>query len=208
MTTPGSAQSERNARKEFVRDRQRMVITVAICFLAACVVLATLTILGIFKSKEEKATADAGTNYGVAVPCVAKDTTAPSYTTVTLRVLNGTDQSGIARAVSKALNYRGFVIQGVGDFSENNLGRTEIRFGKNGIAQAYTTYAQFNDAILRMDNREDKLVDVVVGSSFYDLNKVDETTATAGSKLTSIKSCTDVAKMKNLPAASKHDAVN
>jgi hypothetical protein len=187
-----------------------MVITVAICFLVACVVVSALILLGVFKSEEEKSVADASTNYGVTAPCVDSKAKAPGYTSITVRVLNGTDKSGIARAVSKSLNYRGFAIQGASDFTENDLARTEIRFGKNGVAQAYTVYAQFNDAILRMDNRTDKLVDVVIGNSFYDLNKTEEVSVTKGATLKSLKGCVSaskLAKSKKLPAAVKHDAV-
>ncbi|MCI1935305.1 MAG: LytR C-terminal domain-containing protein [Bifidobacteriaceae bacterium] len=207
MTTPGSVQSERKARKEFVRDRQRMVITVAVCFLVACVVLATLTILGVFKKEEEKAVVDASTNYGVSAPCIAKDTTAPDYTAITVRVLNGTSKSGLARALGQALANRGFVLQGVSDYQKNDVARTEIRFGEKGLSEAYTLYAQFNDAILRMDNRTDKLVDVIVGETFDDLNDTDQISTTAGTKLTSVGGCVAASKLTDLPAATKHDAV-
>ncbi|MCI1984402.1 MAG: LytR C-terminal domain-containing protein [Bifidobacteriaceae bacterium] len=205
MTTPGSVHSEREARKEFVRDRQRMVITVALIFLVACVVLSTLVLLGVFKSDKEKAVADATTNYGVTVPCVQKASKAPAYGDIRVRVLNGTDKSGIARAVSSALEYRGFAMQAVGDFTKNDVARTEIRFGSKGIKQAYTVYAQFNDAILRMDDRSNTSVDVIVGNTFDDLNTIDEISITKGATLKSVKGCVAVSKIdtKTLPKATK-----
>lgn len=205
MTAPGS---ERQARKEFVRDRQRMVITVAICFLVACVVIATLVLLGVFKTEKEKAVETAETNFGVVAPCVATDSKAAAYTSITLRVMNGTDKSGIGQALGKALTYRGFIVQGVSDFDKNNVKRTEIRFGKNGITQAYTLYSQFNDALLRMDDRSDKWVDVVIGSSFQNLNDADEVTPAVGGKLKSVGDCKAAADITNLPKAGQHTAVN
>jgi hypothetical protein len=205
MTTPGSVHSEREARKEFVRDRQRMVITVALIFLVACVVLSTLVLLGVFKSDKEKAVADASTNYGVTVACVSDGAKAPSYGDISVRVLNGTDKSGIARAVSTALEYRGFSMQAVGDFTKNDVTRTEIRYGTKGITKAYTVYAQFNDAILRMDDRTNTSVDVIVGNSFDDLNAVDQISITKGATLKSIKGCVAASKIntKTLPKALK-----
>lgn len=187
-----------------------MVITVSICFLAVCVVLATLTLLGVFKSEKEKVVADASTNYGVTAPCAAKDSTAADYASITVRILNGTTKSGLARALGQALEYRGFVLQGVSDYSKNNTTRTEIRFGSSAVAEAYTVYAQFNDAILRMDNRTDKLIDVIVGETFDDLNDEDQISVTSGAKLTSLNGCVDAKKLaasKDLPAAIKHTEV-
>ena len=208
MTTPGPSPYGRIARKVFVRDRQRMVITIAISLLAAALVVSILVLLGVFKTTEQKQTEAAVSNYGVAVPCLADGTTAPDTTQITVRVLNGTGMSGIARAVSQALNYRGFVIQGAADFDNHDVTRTEIRFGKNGLAEAYTLYAQFNDALLRMDDRDDKLVDVVIGSSFEDLNDSDQVALSSGADLKSLADCVAVDTMTKLPPASKHDAVN
>jgi hypothetical protein len=184
-----------------------MVITVAIAFLAVCVVVSTLVLLGVFKTEKEKSVADATTNYGVTAPCVADKAEALAYTSITVRVLNGTNKSGIARALSKALNNRGFKLQSVGDFTTDNLARTEIRFGKNGITQAYTVYSQFTDAVLRMDDRTDKLVDVVVGSTFSDIVDEDEVTPAVSGKLSNFTGCVQASTMKDLPKAIKHTAV-
>lgn len=206
------AQDELKARQQFVRDRQTVVFTVAIAFLAVCLVLSLIVFFG-FGGKKAATTAAAQPNYGVQVPCpvagedgVAK---AMATNTITVRVLNGTAKSGIASAVSEALQLRGFSMQTPSNYPGNEVvKRTTIYFGTNTINQAYTLAAQFNDAILQMDDRQDKLIDVVVGSTFSDLNDEKDITLTADKALTKISGCVSADSMKKLPKAVQHDAVN
>ena len=100
-------------------------------------------------------------------------------------MLNGTKFAGFAKAVSDALQNREFNAQTPGNYTKK-VDRTMIVFGKNGVNQAYTVASNFSDAMLVMDDRQDQLVDVVVGATFDNLQD----------------------KMTNLPKASEHDAVN
>ncbi|MFT8593110.1 MAG: LytR C-terminal domain-containing protein [Bifidobacterium sp.] len=207
MTVPKPF-DERQARKQFVRRRQKLVFTITVVILAVAMVFSLLFTLGDL-GKSVKQSVASKPNYGVAVPCAPANSTYVNHPNVTVRVLNGTDKSGLGTAIMEALSNDGFSTQTAGDFpSSTEFTRTEIRFGKNGIANAYTVATEFNDAILRMDDRSDKLVDVIVGSTFNNLKKTTTKTA-SGQKITSIEGCvTDPSTMKNLPKASSHTAVN
>ncbi|MFT8356554.1 LytR C-terminal domain-containing protein [Bifidobacterium aquikefiri] len=207
MTVPKPF-DERQARKQFVRRRQKLVFTITVVVLVVAMVFSLLFALGDLGKTVKQSVANKP-NYGVAVPCAPSNSTYVNHPNVTIRVLNGTDKSGLGTAVMEALNNDGFSTQGAADFpSSHEFTRTEIRFGKNGIANAYTVSTEFSDAILRMDDRSDKLVDVIVGSTFNNLKKTTTKTA-SGQKITSIEGCvTDPSTMKNLPKASSHTAVN
>ncbi|MFR0556908.1 LytR C-terminal domain-containing protein [Pseudoscardovia radai] len=196
--------NEREARKLFVHDRHRMAITIAIAILVLALVISIPTAAGLFDKTSE---AEAVPNYGVTAPCVATGTAAVDPSKITVRVLNGTDKSGLATAVASELQSRGFINQGVDNFPDGVIDRTEIRFGKNAVAEAYTLLGHFNDAILRMDDRQDALIDVVIGESFYDLLDTDQVTTLPGSTLESIKGCVSADSITDLPAAVAHTEV-
>lgn len=207
MATRGSNRSERRARQEYVHDRQKMVVTYALIFLVACLTLALLVCFNVVSVFFGSNTAGPEDNYGVTAPCVPDGATAVEPSEVTVRVLNGTNKSGIAQAVSEALNDRGFAIEGIGN-ANKTYERTEILTGKNTLPQAYTLYAQFSNAILRMDNRTDSLIDVVIGNNFDNLKATDKITVKTGSKLTSIRGCVAADKMTDVPKALPHTPVS
>lgn len=207
MATRGSNRSERRARQEYVHDRQKMVITYAMIFLSACLVLALLVYFNVISVFFNSDTAGPENNYGVTAPCAPEGAVAVEPSDVTVRVLNGTNKSGIALAVSEALNNRGFTTEGVGNAS-TTYERTEILTGKNTLAQAYTLYAQFSNAILRLDNRTDSLIDVVVGNNFDNLRATDKIALKTGAKITSIRGCVAADKIKDVPKALPHTPVS
>ena len=196
--------TEREQRKLYLRARQRMILSATIGFLVVVLIISLIGAFGSFSSSKKKTTT--ATNFGVVAACAVKDSVTMNPSEITVRVLNGTNKTGLATAVGEELHNRGFNLQGVGDFDSSSvLERTEIRFGKNSITQAYTLATNFNDAILRMDNREDNLIDVIVGSSFDDLigtKKVPK----AGSKIESLTNCEDAAQLKDVPQAQEHQA--
>lgn len=205
MTSPEPF-DEREARRQFVRRRQKLVFTIAVAALVIAVAFSALLILGALGKTSQKTAAQLP-NYGVEVPCAPANSTYSNHPDVAVRVLNGTDKSGLGTAVMEALSNRGFSMKGSGDYpSTVEVQRTEILFGKNNIAKAYTVAAQFNDAIMRMDDRSDQLVDVVIGSTFNNLN-TEKSITPAGKAITSIEGCkSDVSTIKNLPKAPQHDA--
>lgn len=200
---------ERLARREFMYQRKRFVLSsvaigVAIAFVLALIVQSHL--FGIAAPR----TPEVDPNYGVEAPCAVKnkDENKASYIdnrAVSIRVLNGTKFRGFARAVGEGLRNRGFNLIEVGN-SETRVKRTTIYFGKQSINEAYTLVANFKDAILRMDDRQDKLIDVVLGATFSNLRPKTDVPA-AGAAINEIRGCAAYNTIKNLPKAANHKPI-
>lgn len=205
-----NSSDERAARKQYVRKKQTIVFGIVGVILAVAMLISLLFFfhvngLGVAKNSTEEA------NYGVVAPCAQQDENkaAPKYPenrTITIRVLNGTQFSGLAQAVGQALEKREFVLQEVGNYSGSDVERTTIQFGAKGINQAYTVARNFPDAVLKMDNRDDELVDVIVGATFNDLVEEEDVPKT-GSEIENITGCKPADQMTKLPQAPEHTPV-
>lgn len=202
--------ARREARRQYMRTRQTTVFS----FVAAVLVVALVISLMFFFHAFGLGTHESAAvqpNYGVVAPCAPKDAAGNTATYVStdkisVRVLNGTQHAGLAQAVGEALDNRKFNITTISSFTSDSLDRTTIYFGINAIPAAYTLASDFTDARMVMDNRKDALIDVAVGATFNDLKDVKNVPA-VGSQIANISGCEDAAKMTNLPAAIKHDAV-
>ena len=204
---------EREARKAYVRRRQRTVFTIIGAILVVALVMSLLVSFGVIKV-DQQARAQSEPNYGVAVPCAAKneDGSAMDWSnnaTVPVEVLNGTDSRGLASAVSEALKNNQFNVVRVDDFTTKNVKRTTIYFGVNAINPAYTLNQYFTDAVMKMDDRQDRTVDVVIGASFSDL-KSEKEVKKQGSKIIDVEGCKATADMQKagLPKAFDHKEIN
>ncbi len=208
MTEP---MDEREARKRYVRSRQTAVFTVVGVVMAIVMVISLLLYFHVVGHTEQQATV-VQPNFGAVAPCAAKDqngneATYVNNSNVTVRVLNGTKFSGFAKAVGDALTNRHFNVNTVDTYSSQNVKRTIIYFGKNTIAEAYTLNSNFTDAQMVMDDRSDKLIDVVLGSTFNDL-RAQKSVPAAGAKVTNFSTCKAANSLTSLPKAIAHDAVN
>ena len=112
-------------------------------------------------------------------------------------------------AVGEALQDRQFNVVTIDNYPSSKVTRTTIYFGVNAINPAYTLNAYFKDAVMVMDNRQDRLVDVVLGATFNDLNKEKEVKK-QGDTIKDFKGCKTVDELQKagLPKASEHTAVN
>ena len=216
---------EREARKAFVRDRQRMVFTITAVLLAVALVVSTLFYTGVLSVGNDAVKAAEAPNHGMVAPCPPlrsqdkdQDGT-PQYaqiannSDVVVRVLNAAEKkTGLAKAVTNALSLRGFSVQEPATYTVNDqqltVPNTQIRFGVNGIDRAYTVLANFSDAVLVMDNRTDKLVDVLVGNSFDNLVATQSIKQTAGAEIEPIEGCVDASTITDLPATDDHQQVD
>ncbi len=200
---------ERAARKAYIRNRQKRVFSITAAILTVALVVASLFYFKVINISQGTKTVNEP-NYGQAVPCAAKneDGTAMKWSessTVPVRVRNGTEFAGLAKAVSEALQDHQFNVVGVDDYTSHNVERTTIYFGENAINPAYTLNAYFTDAVMVMDDRNDRLVDVVVGATFNNLQKGKK-----GGTIKDFQGCKTVDEMKKigLPKASEHTEVN
>ena len=201
---------ERIARRSYVRKRQITVFAIVLTLLLIALMTALLFFFNAFGLGVTHTPAVLP-NYGEAVPCAPKTAEGepvpyPANETITVRVLNGTDFARLGRAVGEALKNRNFVINTIETFQTDSVERTTIYFGRNAIAEGYTINANFTDAQLIMDDREDKLIDVVIGATFQDLTDLDQVPK-AGSEIKSFENCQDAETMTDLPKAIDHPEV-
>ena len=204
------ANDERAARKEYIRRRQKTVFSIVGAVMVVAMVVSLLFFFHVGGLGNVKSAA-VQPNYGQQAPCPIKeaDGSKAKYVenrNITLRVLNGTKFSGFAKAVSDALQNREFNTQAAGNYTSSKVERTMIIFGKNAINQAYTVNSNFTDATMVMDDREDMLIDVVVGATFDNLQN-QKKVPTAGKEIDSFEGCVTVDKMTDVQKAPEHDAV-
>ncbi|KFF31871.1 LytR C-terminal domain-containing protein [Bifidobacterium bombi] len=204
---------EREERKQYVHRRQVKVFTFVAAVLAVALIVSVLFELHGFSGKAQTSPSEqADTNFGAASVCAPlnehrNEAAYPSNSTVYVRVLNGTKSRGFAGAVGEALTDRLFNVTSVSNYTRQNVKRTTIYYGVNNIYQAYTVLANFSDAQMVMDNRQDALVDVVLGTSFNDLVSKKQIPA-KNAKIKNLKGCTNLDKVDKakLPSAPVHDA--
>nr|WP_255633234.1 LytR C-terminal domain-containing protein [Demequina sp. TTPB684] len=88
---------------------------------------------------------------------------------VTVRVLNGTEEQGLAGNTLEVLKGRGYVPAASG--AATNWNRTygeyaRIQFGEEGLRQAYTVAANFPEYVMVLDNRKGAVVDIILGELY------------------------------------------
>ena len=113
---------------------------------------------------------DEGRQASSSAACATSTKAAPSMDpkNVHLRVLNATDQQGLAQEVAAQLQSRGFVVDEVGNDSSGRKvdGVAELRHGPRGTETASYVGLYFPGAKDYQDTRATAQVDVVVGPSF------------------------------------------
>jgi hypothetical protein len=99
--------------------------------------------------------------------------------TITLRVLNASEQAGKAAEVATTLQSRGFVVDEIAnDPSENEVtGVGEFRFGPRGKGAADYLRLFLPGATDRSDTRATDVVDLVIGPDFAGLATEEQVAA-------------------------------
>ena len=205
---------EREARKAYVRRRQKIVFSITGAILVVVLIVASLFYTGVIQV-DQQAKQVTKPNYGVAVPCAAKneDGTAMKWAennSVILRVRNGTKFTGLGAAAGEALKDRQFDVRTVDTYTvSSKVERTTIYFGVNAINPAYTVTEYIPDAVLVMDDRQDRLVDVVIGATFNNLNSEKEVKK-HGDTIKDFEGCKTVDAMQKagLKKADQHTEIN
>lgn len=191
----------------------RIIATSVIVFLCVFLVLSFFAISIVLNPGSPDSTASAQDQYKAPClePIMAADGTSESTVvypavsnSISLRVLNATELSGFGNAVAASLKIRGFSVIGADTFP-GALNDTQIRFGRNAIREAYTLADNFYSPVLVLDDREDGLIDVVIGRTFTDLKDIDLVgTQNISNALVSLPKCSSVADIKPI-AALDHD---
>ena len=104
------------------------------------------------------------------------------------------------------MSNRQFKVTGWDNYKGKKVERTTIYFGKNAINEAYTLNTNFTDAVMVMDDRDDKLIDVVLGASFNDLANKDSLPS-GDTAIENFEGCVPVQSMGTLPKALDHEKV-
>ncbi|GIF10297.1 LytR C-terminal domain-containing protein [Actinoplanes teichomyceticus] len=95
---------------------------------------------------------------------------------VTLKVLNGTNRSGLAESVTTEFKNRRFTVQPSGKSKTKYKGVAEIRFGPDAVGKAQLVQAYFlaqSDMVYNA-KRKGEVVEIVIGGQFQQLATTTE----------------------------------
>jgi hypothetical protein len=190
-------------RREYDQQHRSTLTTVGvIIFVCVFITVSFFAVSVIFPSSSDE-DADPAAQKPYQVPCIDADNYPLQASQIQFRVLNGSQLAGYATAVGEALSNKGFSVVVVDNTATTN--DSQIRFGKNAIAAAYTLAGYFDTPTLIYDDRQDGLIDVVVGRGFTELKDSDIVqTADASQPLSAPSYCVHIDDITPQPAL-KHD---
>lgn len=201
MTTPEDDKRARALRRRHKHERQAVVFGVLIAFLAVSGLAAAAVYTGAIDPPFERGftAAESQSDTTTPQPCLPPDTLPVPYSSVTVRVLNGTTRTGLASTVADGLKARGFVVESTGN--SQPYASVQIAFGPAGLASAYTLAAHFPTSKFIFDDREDASLDVYIGNSFEDLVAPESVALDPAVAMTSVETCTAVENITPTPRA-------
>ena len=202
MSTPDQAKRERAARRRHKQERQAVIFGVLIAFLAVSGLGAAAVYTGAidppfergFTAKES--TADEPTPQ----PCLPANTLPVPYSSITVRVMNGTNRPGLASSAADSLIGRGFVVESTGNANKGYSG-VQISFGAAGLASAYTLAAHLPEARFLYDDREDASLDLYLGESYTGLADIDAVLLDPAVAMASVEGCIVIESLTPAPRA-------
>jgi hypothetical protein len=151
----------RRRRASMRRIRHGVVLVVLIGLLAAAVYVA----LGIARGDISVGAAEASPEPTSTCPAGPFDYQDPSA--ITVNVFNSTTIDGLATTAADQLRGRAFAVRDIGNRQVGSTGMTAIIVsGEGGRANAFTLQRTIPDSLYVADEREDRTVDVIVGSSY------------------------------------------
>lgn len=204
---PGSEEPRRPApsarvlRRRRRRARQTVVFSVLIALVALAGGLSAAAYFGVVDAPFDQPFRTPEPEAGPAVPCPPDGALPVAYVNVHVAVLNTTDRGGLAAGVAAELTTRGFTVQRTGN-AAGGPATTELRFGSNGVAAAYTLAAQLGEPVLTLDARADDSVDLLLGDGFTQLVDVASVGLDPDVPLTGRPGCEDsVQPLQPAPSA-------
>jgi hypothetical protein len=151
----------RRRRASMRSIRHGVVLVVLIGLLAAAVYVA----LGIARGDISVGAAEASPEPTSTCPAGPFDYQDPSA--ITVNVFNSTTIDGLATTAADQLRGRAFAVRDIGNRQVGSTGMTAIIVsGEGGRANAFTLQRTIPDSLYVADEREDRTVDVIVGSSY------------------------------------------
>jgi LCP family protein required for cell wall assembly len=104
-----------------------------------------------------------------------------SPSSITVNVLNGTSDSGLAHRVSSALQSQGFQIGTVGDAPTSTNSSTIVKYGSEKVQSSQTVAASIPGSVRRSDPTSANTVTVIIGSNYTKVVPVKITGGTPSS---------------------------
>lgn len=192
-----------------------MVFGVLIAFLAVCGIFALAVYSGAISAPFNRPFTTVGVSEQKAypAPCLPAVKGQPdgalpiAYPDIEVRLLNASDEGGLARAHETVLAERGFTIESTDNVSLA-LQESEIRFGAKGIVEAYTLAAQFPKMRLVLDDRRGKLVDLLIGQNYDPPLGVEDVDVAADQPLRNVEDCVPadtIERVKQISPATDDD---
>ena len=109
---------------------------------------------------------------------------------ITVRVLNGTDRSGLAAGIADKLKSQGIKVTMIGNsVGDEYRGTVKIMTGVPGLLNAYTAAVFFDDYELILDARRNDTVDLILGEDFEKLADPAKSKEALGRPLAKPRSC-------------------
>ncbi|MEV0645840.1 LytR C-terminal domain-containing protein [Phytomonospora sp. NPDC050363] len=106
----------------------------------------------------------------------------PEPKDVEVRVFNGTGEPGLAEQVKGDLEEYGYKVVKVGNKKRDDLEvSAEVRFGPQAVGAGHVLSAYFLDSARKFDpERDDAVVDVIIGTGFRQVNTESEKVQSLG----------------------------
>ncbi|MFJ6002990.1 LytR C-terminal domain-containing protein [Arthrobacter sp. NPDC092385] len=153
----------RRHRASMRRIRHGVVLVLLVALLAAAVYVA----LGIARGDISIGGSDAAPAPAPTSTCPAGPFDYQDPSAVTVNVYNSTDIDGLAGIAAEQLRGRAFAVRDIGNREVGPTGMTAIVVsGEGGRANAFTVQRTIPDSVYVADEREDRTVDVILGSTY------------------------------------------
>ncbi|AJC70398.1 LytR family transcriptional regulator [Trueperella pyogenes] len=184
-----------NVRAEYkkrTQQRQTVVFGSIIAVMAVLLVLGTLTWSGLLPFPFEREFSKAPDTNAVVCPIDGAGHVDP--TTITAKVFNSSNRSGLAGSVATSLSTAGVVVSETANWAGDKfLEPVRIYTSSDGVTSAYTLRAYFPDATVHIDpNITNQVVEVVLGSGYTEM-VASPTKEQLTEAMAPIKGCTPLA---------------
>ncbi|MDO5025121.1 MAG: LytR C-terminal domain-containing protein [Trueperella sp.] len=164
-----------DARTEYrrrIQQRQTIVFGTIGIVMSVLLLLGTLVWTGIIPLPGKGFhTLDDGTT-NATIPCPASDAQPTPAESLTVRVYNSSNRTGLAGQVSGKLAERGVTVTDTTNWNGEPLNSSvRLYAGPDGITNAYTLRGFFPDANIELDTtNSSEVVDIVLGADYQEMN--------------------------------------
>lgn len=190
--------SARDDYRRKIQQRQTVLFGTISAVLALLMVLAMLVWTGILPFPFKEKFSEAPDPNKVITPCISSDAKATELNTITVKVFNSTNRTGLAGAVGQELTARGVSVAQTENWKGGSkfTASARIATGPRGINAAYTIAQYFPKSVIQYDSSmSDEIISIVVGDGYQDVLTADQVKKdNPEGKLKSAPGCVNVSK--------------